>query len=412
MNAFTNTLTNTFAGDGTSVAGVALLALQVVLLVVLLARLMPGRTRRPPVQPVLTPRRDTTVSVIVATLNEAKRIRPCLDGLMAQTDPLLEVLVVDSRSTDGTRELVEAAALRDPRIRLITDDPLPDGWVGKVWALETGFRHARGDWMLGIDADTVPAPGLVGAVVAAVEQDGFDVASFSPRFDGQSAAERFVQPAMLVTLVYRCGAAGATQPPPDRVLANGQCFLARRSLLEQHGGYAPARASFSDDVTLARHLAARGARVGFLDGSEIIRVRAYSSLGEMWREWGRSFDLKDATAVWRRWLDVALVWSTQALPLPMLIGLSLLAFTRGGVTGGEPAQNLLIEALLLVNASAFVVRIMMLVALRGSYVQRGAPFWFSWVADIAAAVRLTISTARVPKRWRGRSYAGLVADES
>jgi len=159
-------------------------------------------------------------------------------------------------------------------------------------------------------------------------------------------------------------------------------------------------------------LAARGARVGFLDGSEIIRVRAYSSLGEMWREWGRSFDLKDATAVWRRWLDVALVWSTQALPLPMLIGLSLLAFTRGGVTGGEPAQNLLIEALLLVNASAFVVRIMMLVALRGSYVQRGAPFWFSWVADIAAAVRLTISTARVPKRWRGRSYAGLVADES
>ena len=331
---------------------------------------------------------------------------------MSQTDPLLEVLVVDSRSTDGTRDLVEAAARRDSRIRLITDDPLPEGWVGKVWALETGFRHARGEWMLGIDADTVPAPGLVGAVIAAVEQDGFDVASFSPRFDGQSASERFVQPAMLVTLVYRCGAAGATQPPPDRVLANGQCFLARRSLLEQHGGYAPARASFSDDVTLARHLAARGARVGFLDGSEIIRVRAYASLREMWREWGRSFDLKDATPVWRRWLDVVLVWSTQALPLPMLLGLSVVAFMRGGMDGGEPTHNLLIEALLLVNASAFVVRIMMLVALRGSYVQRGLPFWCSWIADIAAAVRLTISTARVPQRWRGRSYVGLVADES
>ncbi len=400
-----------FGSDTTSLVGIALLALQVVLLLVLLARLMPGRTRRPPVQPVLAPRRDTTVSVIVATLNEAQRIAPCLEGLMLQTDPMLEVLVVDSRSTDGTRELVEAAARRDPRIRLITDDPLPEGWVGKVWALETGFRHARGEWMLGIDADTVPAPGLVGAVIAAVEQDGFDVASFSPRFDGQSASERFVQPAMLVTLVYRCGAAGATQPPPDRVLANGQCFLARRALLEQHGGYAPARASFSDDVTLARHLAARGARVGFLDGSEIIRVRAYASLGEMWREWGRSFDLKDATPVWRRWLDVALVWSTQALPLPMLLGLSLLAFVRGGVDGGEPTP-LLIEALVLVNASAFVVRIMMLVALRGSYVQRGLPFWFSWIADIAAAIRLTISTARVPQRWRGRSYAGLVADES
>lgn len=79
------------------------------------------------------------------------------------------------------------------------------------------------------DADTEPAPGLVGAVVAAAEEGGFDVASFSPRFTAQSIGERFVQPAMLVTLVYRCGAPGATTPPPDRVLANGQCFLARRA---------------------------------------------------------------------------------------------------------------------------------------------------------------------------------------
>lgn len=387
-------------------AGVTLLAVQVVMLLVLLARLMPGRTRRPPVEPVHQPRRDTTVTVIVATLNEAGRIQPCLDGLMAQVDPLLEVLVVDSRSTDGTRELVEAASARDARIRLITDDPLPDGWVGKVWALETGLRHARGEWMLGIDADTVPAPGLIGAVISAVERDGFDVASFSPRFDRQSPGERFVQPAMLVTLVYRCGAAGATQPPPDRVLANGQCFLARRALLERHGGYAPARASFSDDVTLARHLAARGARVGFLDGSSIIRVRSYASLREMWREWGRSFDLKDATPPWRRWMDVLLVWTTQALPLPLL---AVCGALLPGSPVGSQARSLL-EALLLVNGSALFVRLMLLVALRGSYTERGLPFWFSWLADIPAAVRLTISTARIPKRWRGRRYDSLVTD--
>ncbi len=383
-----------------------LLTVQAGLLVVLLVRLMPGRTRRPPVQPASVPLEHTTVSVIVATLNEAHRIQPCLDGLMAQAAPMLEVLVVDSRSTDGTRERVEAAAARDPRIRLITDDPLPEGWVGKVWALETGLRHARGEWVLGIDADTVPSPGLVGGVVAAVERDGFDVASFSPRFEGQSAGERFVQPAMLVTLVYRCGAAGATQPPPDRVLANGQCFMARRALLEQHGGYSSARASFSDDVTLARHLAARGARVGFLDGSDIIRVRSYASLREMWREWGRSFDLKDATPVWRRWLDVALVWSTQAVPLPLLLVVGLIGpwAHRGDL---PDAARTLWSALMLVNAAALGMRLMMLTALRESYVQRGVPFWLSWLADIPAAIRLTLSTARTPTRWRGRQYDSL-----
>ncbi|MDQ8160917.1 MAG: glycosyltransferase family 2 protein, partial [Gemmatimonadota bacterium] len=379
--------------------GVVLLAVQAPLLLLLLARLMPGRTRRPPIAPRLSPRTDTTVTVVVATLNEAKRIGPCLEGLMAQTEPMLEVLIVDSRSTDGTRELVEAASARDPRIRLVTDDPLPAGWVGKVWALETGLRQAKGAWVLGIDADTVPAPGLVGAVVDAVEQDGYDVASFSPQFRDQTSSERFVQPAMLVTLVYRCGAAGATQPPPDRVLANGQCFVARRALLEQHGGYAPARASFCDDVTLARHLAAHGARVGFLDGSRIIQVSAYVSLAEMWREWGRSFDLKDATPMWRRWLDVALVWSAQALPLPLLIVLGAIM-----ASGGAPSTTMLVEALVLVNASALLVRLMMLAALRQSYAERGWPFWLSWLTDIAAAWRLTLSTARTPTRWRGRQY--------
>ena len=139
--------------------GFALLGVQTVALVALLLRLAPGRTRRGPVKPVLVPRRDTSVSVIVATLNEAHRIGPCLDGLAAQIDPLLEILVVDSRSTDGTREIVAAYAARDRRIRLITDDPLPPGWVGKVWALETGLQHARGVWVLGIDADTLAGAG-------------------------------------------------------------------------------------------------------------------------------------------------------------------------------------------------------------------------------------------------------------
>ncbi len=380
------------------------LALQTVLFGALVMRLLPGRTRRPPVPPELTPRTDTSVTVIVATLNEAERIGPCLAGLAAQAAPVEQILVVDSRSTDGTRELVEAAAARDPRIRLMTDDPLPHGWVGKVWALETGLRHARGEWVLGIDADTEPQPGMVAGIVRAAESLRYDVVSFGPRFAGQSAAERFVQPAMLLTLVYRCGAAGAEDAPPDRVMANGQCFLARREVLREGGGYAPARASFCDDVTLARHLAARGSRVGFLDGSRVIDVRAYRSLGEMWREWGRSFDLKDATPVWRRWFDVALVWSTQALPLPLLIAL----FTLGAAPHmWTPNQWGMGEALVAVNAAALVARLLMLVALRHSYAERGWSFWCSFLADIPAAIRLTLSTARTPRTWRGRAYAEL-----
>ena len=80
--------------DAGRLIGVVLLGLQVWLLFVLLARLAPGYSRRPPIAPRRTPRTDTTVTVMVTTLNEVNRVGPCLDGLMQQEAPLLAALTV------------------------------------------------------------------------------------------------------------------------------------------------------------------------------------------------------------------------------------------------------------------------------------------------------------------------------
>ena len=364
-------------------------------LVLLGIRLWPGRTRRPPAPPHPGEIVDTTVSVIVTTLNEAERLSPCLAGLRTQGRPLLEVLVVDSRSTDGTRALVEAAAVLDPRIRLLTDDPLPPGWVGKVWALEHGLRAAQGEWVLGIDADTEPRPGLVAGAVSAARDAGCAVASFSPMFAAQTGWEQLIQPALLLTLVYRGGAVGA-DADPERVLANGQCFLARRDVLRRHGGYAAARASFADDVTLARQLALRGERVGFLDGSRLYRVRSYRSPREMWREWGRSLDLRQATSGARQWGDVAYLIAVQGLPLLVVLTLAIAART------GELSRAA--RLLAVVNGALLAVHLLLLRPLSRSYERAGPTFWMSWLADPMAVARIVLSTVRRRRQWRGRRY--------
>ena len=374
---------------------VALLAAQSLALMVLAVRLWPGRTRRAAVPPHPGEITDTTVSVIVPTLDEAARLAPCLAGLRVQGQPLLEVLVVDSRSTDGTRELVAAAAELDPRVRLLTDDPLPAGWVGKVWALEHGLRAARGEWVLGIDADVAPKPGLVAGAVAAAREARYSVVSFSPRFAAQTGWEQFVQPALLLTLVFRGGVLGS-DAVPERLLANGQCFLARRGTLLRHGGYAAARASFADDVTLARHLARRGERVGFLDGSRLYLVRSYRSAGEMWREWGRSLDLRQATSAARQWTDVVFLTAVQALPLPTLAVLGVAAWA----SPLAPAARLLAA----VNGVLLGIRLLLLRPLSHSYDGPGASFWLSWLADPLAVARIVLSTVRRRRQWRGRSY--------
>ncbi|MEM9817925.1 MAG: 2'-O-glycosyltransferase CruG [Cyanobacteria bacterium P01_D01_bin.6] len=386
-----------------SAIALCLLALQLPAVMVLLARLLKGPTRRPPLQPRRsTPAQHGTVSVVVPTLNEALRISPCLSGLSQQTDEVREILVVDSRSTDGTRAIVQQAKTVDSRVQLLTDDPLPTGWVGRPWALHYGYTHSADDstWILGLDADTQPQPGLVASLITAAETEGYDLVSLSPRFILKGLGEIWLQPALLMTLVYRFGPTGAADSGAERVMANGQCFLCRRQLLDQLGGYTSARLSFCDDVTLARQAAQAGAKVGFWDGSALLKVRMYEGLQETWQEWGRSLDLKDASSRGQIWGDLWFLTCVQALPW---LSLPLLLLGIGGAHATLP-----IQLSFGVNASLIAARIALQFAILPSYDLSQTPhrwiFGFSPLADPLAVLRIWLSSLRTPTSWRGRQY--------
>lgn len=393
---------STFEAGISSIA-LLLLVLQLPAVAVLLARLLQAPRRYPPLtaQPP-TPELLGKVSIVVPTLNEAARIRPCLTGLSHQGYEVREVIIVDSRSTDGTIDLVKAAQLTDPRFRWITDDPLPSGWVGRPWALHNGFLHSsqHSEWILGVDADTYPQPGLVASLVATAEQQGYDLISLSPRFILKDLAELWLQPALLVTLVYRFGATGSAAEAPERVMANGQCFLCRRSLLTRLNGYTSARSSFCDDVTLARNAAEMGAKVGFLDGANVLKVRMYEGALETWREWGRSLDLKDAASVAQKWGDFGFLLAVQGMPLFLALA-SLLAVGLGFVT-------LPVVALLGLNVGLLLIRFALLLAIAPSYDFSQAKatwsFWLSPLADPLAVYRILLSSLQTPTQWRGRQY--------
>jgi dolichol-phosphate mannosyltransferase len=344
------------------------------------------------------------VSVVVPTLNEALRISPLLAGLSRQSYEVREVIIVDSNSQDHTPDLVKAAQKQDPRFRLITDDPLPPAWVGRPWALHNGFLHScqASEWFLGMDADTQPSPGLVAGLVKTAITGGYDLVSLSPQFILKYPGECWLQPALLMTLLYRFDPAGINTEQPERVMANGQCFLCRRSVLAAVNGYTSAKSSFCDDVTLARHIAASGFKVGFLDGSKVLKVRMYEGAIETWKEWGRSLDLKDASSRTQLWTDLWVLTSTQALPV--LIILSYLLFSPH--LSISPTPPLLLLGL---NLFLLVVRFGMLLAIAPCYDRtqtRGSwLFWLSPLADPLAVVRIFLSAFSTPRQWRGRNYS-------
>ncbi len=408
MNWLATTVSGWAAPLSPSTAGflaLALLLIQTPAAFLLLSRLIKGPSRRPPIEPhTATPGQLGAVSVVVPTLNERERLTPCLVGLTQQSYEVREILVVDSRSTDGTQELVKNAQEKDPRFRLITDDPLPSDWVGRPWALHTGFLHTspHSEWFLGMDADTQPRPGLVAGLIEAAETEKFDLVSLSPQFILKYPGEWWLQPALLITLVYRFGPTGANSEAPERVMANGQCFLCRRNVLTQVEGYSSARGSFCDDVTLARHVATSGFKVGFLDGAKVLKVRMYEGAKETWKEWGRSLDLKDASSTSQVWSDLWQLLSVQGLPLPMVLLFS--SFLSLGISSP------FVMAAAGLNAFLLLIRFALLFAIAPSYDRSQALpfsswlFWLSPLADPLAVLRIFLSAIQRPTQWRGRSY--------
>ena len=373
---------------------------QTVAAAILLSRLLKGAKRRSPLLPkVATPDLMGKVSVVVPTLNEAQRISPCLAGLSLQTYELREVIVVDSNSTDGTPDLVLEMQKSDPRFRVITDDPLPDGWVGRPWALHTGYLNIsdRSDWFLGVDADTEPQTGSIASLVETAEAEGYDMVSLAPQFILQYPGEWCLQPALLMTLLFRFESAGVDAGSSSRVMANGQCFLCRRSVLKALDGYTSAAGSFCDDVTLARNIAKAGYKVGFFDGSRIFKVRMYEGAKETWNEWGRSLDLKDAANSAQVWGDVLFLLCVQALPLPMLLLSGYLLYSGNTYP--------IIVAIFSLNAFLILLRYGMLIAIAPSYSGGSFFFWLSPFADIPAVWRIFLSSLKQPTKWRGRSYS-------
>lgn len=383
-----------------SIAAMIALALQLPAVALLLSRLIRGPFRRAPLQPESpSPALLGAVSVVVPTLNEAARIAPCLEGLSRQSHEVREILIVDSRSQDGTPELVKEAAQSDPRFRVMTDEALPTGWVGRPWALHSGFNNIseHSTWFLGLDADTQPQPGLVASIVKTAIAYDLDLVSLSPQFILKYPGEIWLQPALLMTLVYRFGPTGKTGATSERVMANGQCFLCRRSLLKDLQGYESARGSFCDDVTLARYAASQGAKVGFLDGANVLKVRMYEGAAETWREWGRSLDLKDASSRGQTYSDLWFLMAVQGLPLLLLI-LFVLCGANTPILWGALGLNLGLVA----------IRVALLWAIAPSYDLNQARgrwiFWLSFLADPLAVLRIGLSSFQQPQQWRGRVY--------
>lgn len=112
--------------------------------------------------------RDHRISVIIPCYKHAQFVAEAVESVVAQTRPVLEILVVNDGSPDNTREVVKQLIRRHPRHRIICVDK-PNGGLSD--ARNAGIRSAEGEWILPLDADDRFDPTFVEKAVLALEAD-------------------------------------------------------------------------------------------------------------------------------------------------------------------------------------------------------------------------------------------------
>ena len=100
------------------------------------------------------------VSVTLVTYNSGRFIKRCLESVLAQKYPNIEIVIVDNASTDGTIDILEQF---EDRCRISYNDKN----IGFAAAQNQAIGISRGDWVLTLNPDVLLLPGFIQGLVDA-----------------------------------------------------------------------------------------------------------------------------------------------------------------------------------------------------------------------------------------------------
>jgi cellulose synthase/poly-beta-1,6-N-acetylglucosamine synthase-like glycosyltransferase len=342
-----------------------------------------------------------SVVILIPAKDEAGKIRECLDAALAQDYPNFQIVAIDDRSRDGTREILdEMARASSGKLKVvhIPPDGLPEGWAGKVNALHTGVAHTDAPWLFFVDSDVLLKGDALSKLMGISLSRQYDAVSLLPRLICNSFLQKLVMPVAAGAWSVMHAVSMTNDDRVNVALANGQVFLIRREPYERVGGHAHSRVrqALAEDVQLMRALKAAGFKTRFFLGYHIAATRMYNSLRQALRGWARIYATTNELSPWRILLAISFL---------IISGLSGWAALAWGIFALQHfgQWHWLIGAIL--HAVLTVIYLM------PSYRWSGNPRWGALLFPITTIALFIIlfdalNLCRTGKfTWRGTSYS-------
>ncbi len=276
-------------------------------------------------QPVPAPHRWPRLSVIVPACNEAEHLEAAVATLKRQDYPDLEIILINDRSTDGTGRVIDNLAYGDSRVRAVHVTALPEGWLGKVHALQQGVDMAVGEWFLFTDADVHFSPGALRRAVAYALHQGVDHLALIPRTVQSGFWLEVAVRAFGVLFLLTTRAAEVNRPGSGAFVGIGAFNLVNAQKFHRTAGFEWLRLETGDDVGLGMMIRLAGGISRLALAHDDLSVRWYESVPAMFK--GLEKNLFGPASYYRWWLmllQVAIMWAFVAAPaVAILFGVIL-----------------------------------------------------------------------------------------
>jgi cellulose synthase/poly-beta-1,6-N-acetylglucosamine synthase-like glycosyltransferase len=206
--------------------------------------------------------------VVVAARNEERHLEGLLGSLLSQEYPAFEVIVVNDRSTDRSRDILASFQEKDPRLKCVHVEQGEGSLPPKQNALTLGVKACRGEILCLTDADSRPGPRWVASLAACFSSEVGIATGYaprspqflpSPRNPGSQVVDEFIRFEGFRKALWSAAAAGLG-------LAwgcAGANLAFRRSAFDAVGGYRSLPYAVSGDDSRLLQLIARKTRWRF-----------------------------------------------------------------------------------------------------------------------------------------------------
>src|SRR5215470_20352008 len=230
-----------------------------------------------------------SISLIFAARDEQEKLPRALATLAEINYPALEIIAVNDRSSDGTATILNDAAKRDARLKIVNIEKLPEGWLGKPHALQQGYEFSIGEWLLFTDADVCFKLDSLRRAMGMAQSLGLDHLTLMGDVEMHGFWEKTVLTFFALGFYIGTNPAAVSDANSIAYLGVGAFQLLKRSAYEASGTHRRLAMEVVDDLKLGKIVKRAGFRSGVGLAGDYVSVRWHAGVRNIVRGVTKNF---------------------------------------------------------------------------------------------------------------------------